>query len=184
MQRKNLGIPITTCRQLQLRYNQGYKYKKREKKLQLAKKQKTNQTFYYNVQANVTYWDEVVDVNGDFEPTTGIFTEPWVCAYIITFGFDFVGGAIATGSKVEAILVHTDAATSTSSVRRTVCAYPKAGTTTGGSGALISFSFYLKKGDTVNPAIFYNLSTTGRQLKVYSTVASDDGFVNFSVKEL
>jgi hypothetical protein len=121
-------------------------------------------------------WTEVVDVNNDFN-TNGTFTAPRTGLYLINFSFMTTGQPITANSVLEAHLQCSAAGKSVKSVT----SFPQ-GVTSGNildAGAQISAVVNLAAGETIRPALWHNIVSSGNiQLK------NDADFNHFSVVEL
>lgn len=122
-------------------------------------------------------WDEIVDTNNDFNPTTGAFTAPRTGNYLISFSYDFEYSNVNAGSQVEAILYSP---LGTPYYKKSVIAF----TQSGGSqtGAAITFGLRMNAGEQYYPSVWHDTGST-KNLRV-GTTGSNRGFVNFSVVEL
>lgn len=129
-----------------------------------------------DVGGNVLNWNEVTDINNNFDPVSGIFVAPRNGSYIVSFSFNFKNSSISGGSQVEAVLVSS---LGTINFKKSVIAFPVSGSSE--SGAAISFVVPMQTGETIRPAIWQN---TGSDKSLRVGTGADDGFVNFSVSEI
>lgn len=120
---------------------------------------------------NVTNWTEILDVNNNFDPATGVFTAPRTGNYSFNFSYKFRSGSISGGSKIEAFMTCSNA----SKLRKTATAFPAAGTAE--PGAQISFVVNLAANETLQPSLWHSLGEAKRLL-------ADDDFINLSIVEL
>ena len=122
---------------------------------------------------NITQWSESVDLNNDFDPSTGVFTAPRNGNYQVSFSFtlDNITGNYITASWIEAIIALSDGT-------RRVSSIPVPVQTNGYAGANVSFAVRLNAGQTIRPTI-YQRSGSQKSLRI-----TQDGFNNFSVVEL
>jgi hypothetical protein len=168
-----------------LEYSNGTSWNTLEGNVQkstvVAKISSSSQTFNSGGSAaqEVTGWSESVDINGNFDPATGIFTAPRNGNYNFSFSYNFSNGAVNQGGVVEALMLCSNS----SKVLKAVQGFP-AGTATGinvQAGATISFVVNLIAGETIRPAIY---QTTGHAKTFRVGTGNDDGFVNLSIVEL
>lgn len=122
---------------------------------------------------NITQWSESVDLNNDFDPSTGVFTAPRNGNYQVSFSFtlDNITGNYITASWIEAIIALSDGT-------RRVSSIPVPVQTNVYAGANVSFAVRLNAGQTIRPTI-YQRSGSQKSLRI-----TQDGFNNFSVVEL
>ncbi|WP_143106331.1 hypothetical protein [Pustulibacterium marinum] len=148
-----------------------------QKSIVIAKKS-SSQSVANNSETNITGWTENTDLNGDYNPSTGVFTAPRTGSYVVSFSFNFSNGSINNNSQVEAQLKYTSGGST--QYRKSVVSYPVGGTAQ--AGATISFTIQLDAGETVRPSVWHSLGGS-RNLRVPGSIY-DDGFINFSVVEL
>lgn len=130
----------------------------------------TSQSFGDQATTTVVDWAEIVDINSNFNPTTGVFTAPRTGNYIFNFSYAFTW-SMFTGGVVEAWMDCSDV----NKRKRQLLAAPNTGGVNGRCGSLISFVVNLLAGQTVSPAIWHSTSAT-RSL--------ESGFTNLSIVEL
>lgn len=148
-----------------------------QKSIVVAKKT-SGQTINDQSETTITNWDELTDLNNNFNYTTGVFTAPRSGNYLVSFSFNFFYGGIANGTQVEAILRYTVGGVV--NFKKSLVGFPAGGGAQAGSS--LSFVINLEAGDTVRPRVWHNLGVN-RNLRVTGSIY-DDGFVNFSVVEL
>ena len=132
----------------------------------------TSENFPHTTITDVTNWTELLDVNNNFDPTTGIFTAPRSGNYSFNFSYKFRAGSIDANSKIEAFMTCSNEAKR----RKTATAFPASGTNAE-PGAQISFVVNLIAGETLRPSLWHSLGTTKQLL-------GDDDFNNLSIVEL
>jgi hypothetical protein len=137
-----------------------------------SKSGNTTETFNHTTVTNVTNWSEILDVNSNFDPSTGIFTAPRAGNYSFNFSYKFRAGNIDANSKIEAFMTCSN----TAKLRKTATAFPASGTNAE-PGAQISFVVNLAEGETLRPSLWHSLGST-------KLLLGDDDFNNLSIVEL
>lgn len=132
----------------------------------------TSENFPHTTITDVTNWTELLDVNNNFDPSTGIFTAPRSGNYSFNFSYKFRAGSIDANSKIEAFM----SCSNVDKRRKTATAFPASGTNAE-PGAQISFVVNLVAGETLRPSLWHSLGTTKQLL-------GDDDFNNLSIVEL
>ena len=123
----------------------------------------------------VETWSETVDVNNDFNPTTGTFTAPRTGLYIFNFSFSTTGVDFNDNSVLECQMVCSNSAKTV----KTIMSYPVStpGSNTLDIGGQVSVVVNLTASETIRPAIYHNVAAT-IQLK------ADSDFNHLSIVEL
>lgn len=143
-----------------------------QKSVVIASKQTSFQIPDQSV-TNVTGWTSTIDINNDFNESTGVFTAPRTGNYQVSFSFTFDNGEGNYNDKswIEAVITLSNGT-------RRVSAIPVPAQTNIYAGANVSFTVRLNAGATVRPTI-YQFSGSRKWLRI-----DQAGFNNFSVVEL
>jgi hypothetical protein len=124
---------------------------------------------------NIQDWSETVDVNNDFNPTTGVFTAPRTGYYIFNFSFSTSGVDFNDNSVLECQMVCSNS----SKTVKTITSLP---VSTPGSnlldiGGQVSVVVNLTAAETVRPAVYHNVATSIK-------LKADSDFNHLSIVEL
>lgn len=143
-----------------------------QKSTVIASKQTSFQVADQSV-TNITGWTSTIDINNDFNESTGVFTAPRTGNYQVSFSFTFDNGEGNYNDKswIEAVITLSNGT-------RRVSAIPVPTQTNTYAGANVSFTIRLNAGATVRPTI-YHFSGSRKWLRI-----DQAGFNNFSVVEL
>ncbi|MDR6922625.1 MULTISPECIES: hypothetical protein [Chryseobacterium] len=134
----------------------------------------------YNVDVNITGWNEVRDLTNSFDPGTGIFTAPRAGIYTFLMTYNFVSGPVINSSEVTSQFFSPS---STSILARSFKTFARANEDAqiGGSAAI---TVNLAANQTVRPQLRQNITTSSRALRVNSDLLHPDaGFNNLTIIE-
>lgn len=135
-------------------------------------------------------WDEIRDMANNFDPVSGVFTAPRAGVYTFLLTYNFWGGQVQAGSRVEALFLSGSSGTGTV-LARSYKTFGKAHNGNTGralntqAGGSASITLELAEGATVRAALWQNITPSGaRGLRVSSDYASSNGgFNNLTIIE-
>jgi len=135
-------------------------------------------------------WDEIRDMANNFDPVSGVFTAPRAGVYTFLLTYNFWGGQVQAGSRVEALFLSGSSGTGTV-LARSYKTFGKAHNGTTGralntqAGGSASITLELAEGATVRAALWQNITPSGaRGLRVSPDYASPNGgFNNLTIIE-
>lgn len=146
--------------------------------------------------ANVINWQEVTDLSGSFDPTTGVFTAPRTGTYTFLLTFNFVGVPVIDGSRVETQFYQTSAPAGILARSYKTFGKSMTGTTNdGGAGSTRNtqaggssiITLTLTAGATIVPRLYQNIYASAVNLRVTSNASDpanpDAGFNNLTIIE-
>ncbi|PKF73914.1 hypothetical protein [Chryseobacterium sp. PMSZPI] len=130
----------------------------------------------------ISDWIETVDLgttaNGDFNPSTGVFTAPRDGFYLVSFNITLANGAIPKNTFIETA-IESDRNIENIQTYKTVNSYPafQAGVVSNFISGNCNAIFNLKAGNTIKFSVKHNIGSARNTL-------NDGKFNNLSISEL
>ncbi|MBP2615242.1 hypothetical protein [Chryseobacterium jejuense] len=142
----------------------------------------TAQSIGNNATVYLSGWTETVDLgttpNGDFDPSTGIFTAPRDGFYLVSFNITLANGTIPKNTFIETA-IESDRNIENIQTYKTINSYPafQAGTVSNYISGNCNAIFNLKTGNTIKFSVKHNIGSARNTL-------NDGKFNNLSISEL
>jgi len=119
----------------------------------------SQQSFGNGTKTDMISWTENTDVNGSFNPSTGVFTASKPGIYVVAFTFSFASGSIGNDARYEST-IETNSTAATNKIFRCVGSYPGNNTIANRVAGGCSAIFNLNQGDQIKAAINQSLGST------------------------
>ncbi|WP_394673867.1 hypothetical protein [uncultured Chryseobacterium sp.] len=119
----------------------------------------SQQSFSNGTKTDIVSWTSKTDVNGSFNPATGVFTASKAGIYVVSLTFSLASGSIANDSRYESI-IETNSTAATNKIFRCVGSYPGSNTITNRVAGGCSGIFNLNQGDHITASLNQSLGSS------------------------
>ncbi|WP_394673868.1 hypothetical protein [uncultured Chryseobacterium sp.] len=133
----------------------------------------------YQTATGIQSWNEISDSANSFNSSAGTFTAPRTGVYLVSFTYNFVRVALASGYFSEARYV----VNGNNTVKKCIKSYSNTSRQAQIAGSCLA-GVALNKGDVLQPQIYQSVYNGDLSLRTDNTTSSPDyGFINLSIVE-